>query len=250
MTAQERCQPAGVAQVWDRVSAGYDAADYWARPENAANLRVLLEHAGEPAGLRMIEVGCGSGLLSLALARRGAQCTLLDVSPVALDGAARRFAEAGLPVPACRCEDALAGAAPSAAFDVAWNSGVIEHFYDAGKERLLREMLRMVRPGGRVVVMAPNRWCWPFQAARLWMQWRGTWPYGFEDDLGPRRLRRLWGRLGAGPCTAYAFNPVLGWRWLPRMGGLCRRLGLETPEHHARRCRGGFVSVLAGTRPP
>jgi cyclopropane fatty-acyl-phospholipid synthase-like methyltransferase len=88
-------QPDDVPAIWDKVSRGYDYDAYARAPENQANLAALLDHIGDPTGKRIIEVGCGSGFTSLALARRGAHCALLDLSPDALAVARAGFAERG-----------------------------------------------------------------------------------------------------------------------------------------------------------
>lgn len=237
-------QPGDVAAVWDKVSRKYDYDAYVRGPENEANLRTLLEHLGDPTGKQIIEVGCGSGFTSLALAQRGARCALLDVSSEALAGAKAGFAQHGLPEPESYLGDALRSTVPSDRFDLVWNGGVIEHFYDPGKELLVREMLRMARPGGLVIIMVPNRWCWQFQLVQAWQKLRGSWKYGFEDDMSPRRLRRMTERLGIRVSTAYAFNPVLGWRWIPKVRGVVKQVGLDTAGWHSRRSPIGFVSVL------
>lgn len=234
-----------IASLWDKVSLSYDAQQYWSMPENWANLDVLVSHIGDPAGKRIIEVGCGSGYTSLALARKGARIALLDLSPQALKVAADGFAKAGLPAPELYNQDALKNTLPSDTFDATWNGGVIEHFYDPGKELLIKEMLRITRPGGKVIVLVPNRACWEFQIVQAWLKLRGTWTYGFEDDMSQWRLKRMCERLGIRNCTTYAFNPVLGWRWIPKVGHrLTRLLGMETLERHKQKSWMGFIAVL------
>jgi ubiquinone/menaquinone biosynthesis C-methylase UbiE len=253
MTGSGRHQRDNVERVWDSVSLSYDADQYWRLPENRANLEVLLSHIGPPEGKRVLEMGCGSGYTSMALARKGAQCTLLDLSPEALRVAAEAFASAGLPAPGLVQEDALATTLPSESFDVVWNGGVIEHFYDSGKILLLRQMYRLVTPGGKVILLVPNRLCWYFQIVQVWKKLWGTWRYGFEDDMSPGRLRRLCMRTGILPSAAYAFNPVVGWRWLPFVGNrVARFLGDDSLQRHLQRARTGFITVvvLEKPRPP
>lgn len=234
-----------IASVWDKVSLNYNIGDYWKSPENRANLEVLLLHIGNPESKRIIEVGCGSGLTSLALAQQGAKCALLDLSPEALRIAAAEFTKVGLPVPELFNQDALKNTLPSDAFDVSWNGGVIEHFYDSGKELLVQEMLRITKPGGSVIVLVPNAACWHFQIVQAWMKLRGTWVYGFEDDMSPWRLRRMCRRLGIANFTTYAYNTALAWRWIPRVGcRMARLMGWEDLKYHRRRSWMGFVSVL------
>ena len=246
MTDQHNAfQRKDLVSTWDSVSTEYDESTYWQLPENHANLQILLQHLGDPAGKRVIEIGCGSGFTTLALARLGARCALLDVSPVALATAVAGFSRAGLPPPEQYLQDALHNTLPSERFDLVWNGGVIEHFFDDGKALLIQEMVRLCAPGGVVIIMVPNRLAWQLQLRQAWQKFRGTWKYGFEDDMSPNRLRRMAHRLGFARCETYAFNPVATWRWLPRTTKILRWLGWETLERHMRRTPFGLISVLA-----
>lgn len=238
-------QKADLVSVWDSVSAEYDETAYWQMPENHANLETLLNYLGDPKGKRIIEIGCGSGFTTLALAQRGAHCALLDVSPVALERAAAAFARAGLPPPEQFLQNALHSSLPAESYDLVWNGGVIEHFVDDGKRLLLEEMIRLCAPGGVVVVLVPNRLAWQLQMRQAWQKLVGTWKYGFEDDMSPRRLRRMALKLGYHQCETYAFNPVAAWRWIPRTTRILQWLGCDTLEHHLRRSPLGLISVLA-----
>jgi SAM-dependent methyltransferase len=218
--------------------------------ENHSYLQLMLSYIGEPLGKKIIEVGCGSGLISLALAKMGAECALLDFSKVTLEKAAKNFEKATIDIPLCYNEDALSNSVPSNTFDFVWNSGVIEHFSDAGKEKLILEMLRMAKPGGMVIVMVPNFWCWQYQLVRAWMKLRQTWKYGFEDDMSPRRLRKICRRVGIKNFEVYGFNPVVGWRWVPLIGmRVIRLLGWDDLKHHYRRSSMGYLSILEIRKP-
>ncbi len=242
-------QKDNLVTVWDSVSEEYDEASYWQLPENLANLETLVQHMGNPAGKRVLEVGCGSGLTTLALAQRGALCSLLDFSPVALDHAAVAFRRAGLPAPEQFLQDALHNSLPSDTFDLVWNGGVIEHFYDEGKILLIQEMVRLCAPQGVVVILVPNRLAWQLQIRQAWQKMRGTWKYGFEDDMSPGRLLRMAKRLGHHDAIAYAFNPVAAWRWIPRTTKILRWIGVDTLKHHMRRSATGLISVLVIRKP-
>jgi ubiquinone/menaquinone biosynthesis C-methylase UbiE len=238
-------QKENVAETWDKISLNYNREAYWKGHENHANLKVLLKHIGEPAGKKILEVGCGSGFTSAAFAKMGANCALLDISSESLNVAVGAFLSEGLPAPETYNEDALSSRVPSDAFDVVWNGGVIEHFYDDGKKIMIKEMLRMTKVGGTVIILVPNSWCVPFQILQVWQKWRGTWPYGFEDDMSPRRLGRLCRDIGLNKPITYAFNPVLGWRYVPFLGDrIVKLLGVDTIEAHSKKSKMGFVSAL------
>jgi len=62
--------------------------------------------------------------------------------------------------------------------------------------------------------------------------------------MSPRRLAALCGEIGVTPSETYAFNTVLGWRWVPLIKKIVKYGRLETLERHCRRSWMGFVSVL------
>ncbi len=233
-----------IVSIWDKVSEHYQWERYWECNENHANLSAILSHIGNPKGKYIIEVGCGSGFTTIALAQRGAECSLLDISQQALNTAVSAFRSVGLYTPKHYLADALNTRLPSSAFDVVWNGGVIEHFNNYEKELLLKEMLRITKPGGKVIVLVPNSWCWQFRLLQVYKKWRGSWEYGYEDDMSPRRLTKLCERMKINNFIAYAFNPILGWLYFSKIRWLIQKLGLDTLELHSRQSKWGFISLL------
>ncbi|MEJ8570330.1 bifunctional 2-polyprenyl-6-hydroxyphenol methylase/3-demethylubiquinol 3-O-methyltransferase UbiG [Microbaculum marinum] len=105
-------------------------------------------------GLRMLDIGCGGGLLSEPLARLGAEVVGVDPSEKNI-GTARVHADgSGVPVD-YRCTTAEALAQAGETFDVVLNMEVVEHVADIGL--FLSECAAMVRPGGLMFVATINR---------------------------------------------------------------------------------------------
>jgi 2-polyprenyl-3-methyl-5-hydroxy-6-metoxy-1,4-benzoquinol methylase len=108
--------------------------------------RFLLEQVR--AGERVLDVGCGEGSFSAALAAAGAHPVGVDVASEAIRRASGRHPELEL--------HQVGETLPfeDASFDVAWAGEVLEHVQDV--VGLLDEVRRVLRPGGRLLVSTPD----------------------------------------------------------------------------------------------
>jgi ubiquinone/menaquinone biosynthesis C-methylase UbiE len=111
--------------------------------------RRLVEQVRIRPGLRVLEIGCGTGNLAI-LAKRlhpDAEVVGLDPDPKALDHARRKAGRAGLSV---RLDRGLAQELPypDASFDAALSAFMFHHLGPEEKRRTLREVLRVLKPGG------------------------------------------------------------------------------------------------------
>ena len=109
-----------------------------------------------PAGGRVLDLGCGSGIYCLHLRERGLAPVGADFSPGML-ARARAALEAveGIGAAPVVCADVLNLPLADDSFDGLVNVGVLQHIEDGA--RALREMLRVVRPGGRLYLVTLNR---------------------------------------------------------------------------------------------
>jgi 2-polyprenyl-6-hydroxyphenyl methylase / 3-demethylubiquinone-9 3-methyltransferase len=107
------------------------------------------------SGARVLDVGCGGGLLAESLARRGGHVTGIDLAPAMIETARLHAAESGLTID-YRLEDAavLAQRSPHG-FDVVCCMEMLEHVEDPAAFLVL--LARLVRPGGALFVSTLNR---------------------------------------------------------------------------------------------
>ncbi|HET9528570.1 MAG TPA: class I SAM-dependent methyltransferase [Pyrinomonadaceae bacterium] len=117
-------------------------------------------HIPEAAGfaqsnnLRVLEVGCGLGTDGAQFAKAGAVYTGVDLTEAAVDLARRRFDLFTLPG-SFRVADAEKLDFPNDSFDLVYSHGVLHHTPDTAAA--IREIHRVLRPGGRAVVMLYHR---------------------------------------------------------------------------------------------
>ncbi|MDX2290065.1 MAG: bifunctional 2-polyprenyl-6-hydroxyphenol methylase/3-demethylubiquinol 3-O-methyltransferase UbiG [Hyphomicrobiaceae bacterium] len=121
----------------------------------------LVRHFGLPAermralaGLRILDAGCGGGLITEPLARLGASMTGIDPGRETVAAAQAHASRQGLAIDyrAARVEDVVA---TGETFDAVVSMEVIEHVPDAG--RFIAALAACTRPGGLVLVSTINR---------------------------------------------------------------------------------------------
>jgi len=177
---------------YDSFAEGYTAANetgfvhaYYERP-------AMLALAGDVAGRRILDAGCGSGPLLAALLDRGAIATGIDKSAGMLEQARRRLgADADLQV----AELGSALPFPDDTFEDVTASLVLHYLQDWGPA--LAELRRVLKPGGRLIVSVNH----PFRE-NLWHREIGlepdyfaTYSYTVEWTAGGQTaLLRIWTR--------------------------------------------------------
>lgn len=107
----------------------------------------LVRFAGVRPGDRVLDVACGTGVVALTAARLGAEATGLDFTPE-LIAHARRNAELMQLQTSFVEGDAEAMPFPDASFDVVLSQ--FGHIFAPNPERVVGEMLRVLRPGGTI----------------------------------------------------------------------------------------------------
>ncbi len=171
-------------------------------------------------GARVLDVGCGGGLLAEALARQGAKVSGIDLSPAAIEVAELHALAEGLDL-RYRCVDvaSLTGTERDR-YDVVTCMELIEHVPDPAA--LLASLAAVVRPGGTVFVSTLNRTARSFGLAivaaeyLLGMVPRGT--HDYARFIRPSELARAARAVGLELTDLTGIEPVLPGRDF-RLGG-------------------------------
>lgn len=152
----------GTRLFFERVEAHRYATE-WHIPQ-AANF------AGA-GGKRVLEIGCGVGTDGAQFARAGADYTGVDLTEAAVDLARQNFAQRQLPGE-FRTADAENLDFPDESFDLVYSHGVLHHTPDTA--RAVREIHRVLRPGGRGVVMLYHRDSYNYRVGIQMLRRAGT----------------------------------------------------------------------------
>ena len=111
-------------------------------------------HFADAKDLAVLEVGCGLGTDGAQFAKAGARYTGIDLTDAAVELAKRRFELFDLPG-TFRVADAERLDFPDNSFDLVYSHGVLHHTPDT--PTAVREIHRVLRPGGKAVVMLYHR---------------------------------------------------------------------------------------------
>ena len=140
--------PQSTRAAWDAIAPGYDRTNtptqMWLAAEG-------LRRAGLRKGMRFLDVAAGSGALGIPAARLGAHVTAVDQSPAMLALLQARADTEGLDIET-RVMDGTALVFPDDSFDAVGSQFGVMLFPDMPKG--ISEMVRVARPGGRVLLHA------------------------------------------------------------------------------------------------
>ncbi|MGV8960451.1 MAG: bifunctional 2-polyprenyl-6-hydroxyphenol methylase/3-demethylubiquinol 3-O-methyltransferase UbiG [Stenotrophomonas sp.] len=191
----------------DNVSSNFDQAEldkfaalanrWWdaggpQKPLHALN-PVRLKYVGDRAslrGARVLDIGCGGGLLSEALAKAGAQVTAIDLAPELVKVARLHGLESGVQVDyRVQAAEDLAAEQPGT-FDVVTCMEMLEHVPDPGS--VVRACATLLKPGGQLFLSTINRTAAAFAVAVVGAEYvarllpKGT--HHYQDFIKPAEL--------------------------------------------------------------
>ncbi len=165
------------------------------------------------AGVTVLDLGCGGGLVSVPLTRMGASLTAIDASPEAI-GAARAYAaQAGLEID-YRYTNAEALAESGARFDLVSALEIVEHVADV--RAFLTAAAALVRPGGLLVLSTINRTpkarALAIIGAERILQWAPEGAHEYDKLVKPEEIRAGAPEIVWDEPVGISYNPLgKGW---------------------------------------
>jgi ubiquinone/menaquinone biosynthesis C-methylase UbiE len=180
-------------------------------------LRLVVEAARPGSDDRLLDVACGPGLVVCAFAPHVREAIGIDVTPAMLDRAGRLAAEKGLTNVAWRQADVYSLPYDDASFAIVTTRFSFHHFLDPAA--VLREMVRVCAPGGRIVVADD---------------------YASEDTFKAAAFNRL--EKLRDPSHVRCLT-------LTELKGLFRAVGLPEPAATLYELRGSVADLLARSFP-
>ena len=147
----------------------YWMAGYYFQPGRTANDEAILKQnlqevlvreyflkaMGEIAGRNVLDIGCAFGDYMAVIAEMGGHVSGIDLNAHAVQLGRDTFAKAGLRGD-FHAGDASALPFPDEHFDIIYSSDMFEHISREVKQAVVKEIYRVLKPGGRVVIKTPN----------------------------------------------------------------------------------------------
>ena len=178
---------------------------------NPARLDYIDARAGL-AGRRVLDVGCGGGLLAEGMARRGARVTGIDLAPGALQVARLHALESGVSVDYRQVAVEDFAATDGGTFDLVTCLEMLEHVPDPAS--VVRGLAQLVRPGGDIVCSTINRnpkaFALAIVGAEYLLRLLPTGTHQYARLIRPSELAR-WGRdagLAITDLAGLAYDPL------------------------------------------
>jgi SAM-dependent methyltransferase len=227
-----------------KESTRNDWESYWGSKEKAddvySNSDRIARNLDKVVSLRnlsVLEIGAGTGRDSIPLADRGATVYQLDYSHESLrlmKGASgdRNITQIGADTFRLPFRDNT--------FDIVFHQGLLEHFRPAEAERMVREQLRIVKPGGYLVVDVPQRYH-PYTVMKHVLIFFDAWFAGWERSFSYVELKKMFTEAGVEPVYRYGewMVPSLLYRVVREV---FRKIGIALPLYPVS------IPVLASVR--
>ncbi|RMA44170.1 bifunctional 2-polyprenyl-6-hydroxyphenol methylase/3-demethylubiquinol 3-O-methyltransferase UbiG [Rhodophyticola porphyridii] len=174
-----------------------------------------LKDASPFAGLRLLDIGCGGGLLSEPMARLGADVVGADAAERNIPVARVHAEQSGLEID-YRFTTAEALAEAGEQFDVVLNMEVVEHVADP--QGYLTACQQLLKPGGLMICSTINRnpksFAMAIVGAEYVMRWLPKGTHEWQKFITPDELFALIANAGLTPVDrkGFVFNPI-AWTW-------------------------------------
>jgi SAM-dependent methyltransferase len=166
-------------------------------------------------GKRVIEMGCGTGINTILMAKRGARVTFLDFTRDSLEIVKRNMERE------CVDGELVLGDILDSdfvnEFDIVHSEGVIEHFTGPARQRVVDMHARAARRGGSVLIIVPHMGSLMYRLGKFAAEKSRAWIHGREHPYTCNELGRRMERAGlkTGPVMGGELFFAFGWMFSP-----------------------------------
>lgn len=190
--------------------AAYEASESW-----QLYSRLVKKYFGGWSQVSSIEVGAGSARHSNLAALRGANATILDYSPQAIEIAKKCFSASDaqanfIQADAFELPPQLVGN-----FNLVWSFGTAEHFIEPKRHSFIAKHVELLANNGLLVLAVPNKYCLDYRLYMALAKRYREWQFGLEVPFSRFELENHLARLGISPVEfMIQHNPWFRWQTL------------------------------------
>ncbi len=198
-----------------------DLASRWWDPDsefkplhaiNPLRFNYIREHSGDLSGLKILDVGCGGGILSESLCKEGAAVTGIDMGDAQISVAKLHALETGLDINYQKIAVDELASTHAGEFDIVTCLEVLEHVPDPAA--IIRSCKDLVRPGGDVYFSTINRnpkaWLFAIVGAEYILRLLPKGTHDYKKLIKPSELDNWMRAAGLDLChiTGMHYNPL------------------------------------------
>ncbi|MFA6988612.1 MAG: methyltransferase domain-containing protein [Candidatus Gastranaerophilaceae bacterium] len=196
-------------------------------------------------GSKVLEIGSGTGEISLFLAQAGRNVTISDISNDSLDFALKCAKDLNLKLNSILLNASEIMPFRDNEFNCVWQSGLLEHFTVDERRKMLKEWSRISLD--KVISIVPNASCLAYRVGKLDQEQRGVWPYGYENPL--YTLREDYEAVGLKVLKEYSVGVQHALNFMDANDALklplLERLNNRMPKDN---CNQGYLLITIGTK--
>lgn len=204
---------------------------------------LLATHHGE----RVLEIGSGTGEISLALAQAGRKVLMLDISSESLEFTHECAKSLVVEVELLVADATKPLPLPDNDVDCIWSSGLLEHFTLQERHEMLCDWRRVTRD--RVITLVPNAASVAYRAGKALQEAEGRWPYGLEMPI--QSLRNEYAEAGLRVTSEFTIGERHALNFLPTNHPLRQSVSawMDTLSHEKlQNCHQGYLLITIGTK--
>jgi malonyl-CoA O-methyltransferase len=199
------------------------------------------------SGENVLELGGGTGEISLQLAQAGREVSVLDLSLENLSFIKECAAELEVGIKGVAADITRKLPFGDNEFDCSWSSGLLEHFDEKTIRAILREQARVSKR--TVISMVPNSACIAYRAGKDILEKQGSWKYGYEMPI--LSLRKEFEAVGLNSITEITVGVKQGLNFIPRNHSLRKPLSnwiKSFDQKELKSSHQGYLLVTTGIK--
>ena len=194
---------------------------------------------------KVIEIGCGTGEISLHLAQAGRKTIGIDFEESNLEFIQKCASDLKVPIVTIKADATKTLPFCDSEIDCIWSSGLLEHFNKNDRKAMIREQARISRK--KVISIVPNASCVAYRAGKTILEREGNWKYGLEMPI--LSLRNEFEEIGLHSVSEFTVGPKQALAFLPASHSLRKSLDRwlhSLPQKELQDCNQGYLLVTIG----